>query len=58
MYISEKDAAKEIRVKLKAAFPGVKFWVTSKSSIDVSWVDGSTKAEVEAIARQYQSEGC
>ena len=51
-------AAKNMRIQLKAAFPGVKFSVTSESysggsSINVSWTDGPLRADVEAIVDQY-----
>ena len=64
--ITEKDgkysntlAAKNMRIELKHAFPGHKFSVRSKSfsmgnSVDVSWVDGPTEKEVEAIIGKYQ----
>ena len=49
--------AKEIRQTLKKRFPLTKFSVRSKpysmgSSINVSWLDGPTRKEVEAIANQ------
>lgn len=47
--------AKQLRDDLKAAFPGTKFWVTSKGSINVSWIDGPTTRAVEAIADQYEN---
>jgi hypothetical protein len=51
-----KDDAKEIRQTLKKQFPLTKFSVRSKpysmgSSINVSWLDGPTKKEIEAIAQ-------
>lgn len=54
-YISDKDAAKIIRQELKAAFPGIKFWVTSKNGINVSWIDGPTAKAVELIANRFQN---
>lgn len=54
-YISDKEAAKIIRKELKASFPGVKFWVTSKNSINVSWIDGPTTKAVESIANRFKS---
>lgn len=54
-YLTSKEKAKEIRAQLKAAFPGIKFWVTSKDSINISWIDGPTRQAVENIANQYQS---
>jgi hypothetical protein len=45
---------------LKAAFPGVKFSVKSDSfsmgdSVDVSWTDGPTAAEVDAITGKFSA---
>jgi hypothetical protein len=43
-----KFAARNIRTMLKAAFPGVKFSVTSDySSVRVRWTDGPTDAQVK-----------
>lgn len=51
-------AAKNIRIELKLAFPGVKFSVkTSRfsggNSIDVFWTDGPTSPQVDAIVNRY-----
>ena len=53
------NGAKNIRIELKRAFPGVKFSVTSDSfsmgnSIDVSWTDGPTTKAVDAIINKYR----
>lgn len=49
------EAAKNLRKDLKKHFPGVKFSVRADySSINVKWVDGPTRAMVEAIANRYQ----
>lgn len=53
-------AAKNIRIELKAAFPGVKFSVRTESfsmgdAIRVSWTDGPTTAMVDAIVDKYQA---
>lgn len=53
-------ATKNIRTELKAAFPGVKFSVTSSrysggDSIRVSWTDGPCADRVEAITKKYQA---
>ena len=53
-------AAHNIRIMLKAAFPGVKFSVKSDSfsmgdSVDVSWTDGPTAAEVDAITGKFSA---
>jgi hypothetical protein len=58
-YISTKDTAKLIRQALKEAFPEIKFSVTSKSysggsSIDVSWTEGPSGKQVDAIAKKFQ----
>lgn len=52
-------AAKNIKAELARAFPGVKFSVRSDSfsmgnSVDVSWTDGPTTAEVDAIIGKYE----
>ena len=52
-------AAKNIRIELKRAFPGVKFSVRGKSfsggdSIDISWTDGPQSLQVERITGKYQ----
>ena len=52
-------AAKAIRAELKAAFKGVKFSVTSQSfsmgdSVSISWTDGPTISEVDAITDKYE----
>lgn len=53
-------AAKNMRIELKAAFPGIKFSVQSKSysggcSITVYWTDGPTTKQVEAIIDRYSA---
>lgn len=65
--IQEKDsvkkgatlAAKNIRIELKKAFPGVKFSVKSEyysggNSVNVYWTDGPTTEQVEKITGKYQ----
>lgn len=52
-------AAKNMRIELKAAFPGVKFAVRSErysggDSINVGWTDGPTSEQVESIIKRYQ----
>lgn len=47
-------ASKNIRIELKKTFPGVKFSVTTKSSVNINWTDGPNKAEVEAIVNKYE----
>lgn len=51
--------AKNIRIQLAAAFPGVKFSVRSSvysggDSIDIKWTDGPAVKDVEAITGWYQ----
>jgi hypothetical protein len=58
-YSSAKLAAKNIRTELKAAFPGVKFSVTSETfsggdAVDIGWELGPTTKQVEAITGKYQ----
>lgn len=58
-YISCADTAKLVRTALKDAFPKTKFSVKSKTysggaSITISWIDGPTSREVEAVAKQFQ----
>lgn len=49
-------AAKNIRIELKLAFPGVKFSVTSDySSVNVRWTDGPTTNQVDAIVSKYKA---
>jgi hypothetical protein len=53
-------AAKNMRIELKDAFPGVKFSVRSDrysggDSIDVNWTDGPTTEQVEEISKKYQA---
>lgn len=52
-------AAANIRMELKARFPGQKFSVTSESyangcSVNVRWTGGPERGEVESIANKYQ----
>jgi hypothetical protein len=58
-YMGVTETAKLIRQALKEAFPEIKFCVRSSkyaggSSIDVSWEDGPTEHQVEAIAKAFQ----
>lgn len=52
------SAAKNLRAELKAAFPGIKFSVTTEryaggDSMRAKWTDGPTYDEVNAIASKY-----
>jgi len=56
--ISTKEAAVMLRAALKRHFPGVKFSVRYErysmgSHINVSWTDGPTRKQVEALANGY-----
>lgn len=49
-------AAKNVRRDLKNAFPGIKFSVKSSyDTITVSWQDGPTHQEVEAVIGKYEN---
>lgn len=57
-YLSCADTAKLLRSHLKRGFPGVKFSVRSHTyaggaSVDVSWTDGPTDAQVSAVTNTY-----
>lgn len=48
-------AAKNIKIELKRAFSGQKFSVTKRgNSINISWEDGPTQAEVNKITGKYE----
>jgi hypothetical protein len=58
-YISTTETAKIIRKSFKNQFPNTKFSVRSHSysggsSIDVSWIDGPTVEEVDAIVKIFE----
>ena len=58
-YLSCADTAKLVRAALKETFPGVKFSVRSSvysggASIDVSYTDGPSASQVEAVAKAFQ----
>lgn len=51
-----RQAAHNIRIELKAAFPGFKFGVTSDhNSVDIRWTDGPTSDDVESIVNKYKA---
>lgn len=59
-YLSCADTAKLVRKALAAEFPGQKFSVRSHTyaggaSIDVSWTDGPTAAQVDRILNKFES---
>lgn len=54
------SAARNLRIELKRAFPGIKFSVRTErfaggDAIDVGWTDGPTTREVEDLAKKYQA---
>jgi hypothetical protein len=56
---TQAAAAKAIRGELKAAYPTVKFKVTSSSfsmgdDVKIRWTDGPTTKEIEAIVGKYE----
>jgi Large polyvalent protein associated domain 29 len=53
--IADKDVAKIIKIKLTAAFPGVKFSVVSPhySAVVVRWDDGPCEFQVDKIIDRY-----
>lgn len=55
-YLSGADVAKILRTELKAAFPAVKFRVTTSrgGTVNVSWTDGPTVRRVEAIVSRFE----
>lgn len=59
VYYTVVETAEMVRKALKAAFPRVKFSVTSKkysggSSISVGWTDGPNDESVKAITDQFE----
>jgi hypothetical protein len=51
-----KLVASNLRIELKAAFPGVKFSIRSDyNSVRVAWVDGPTTDEVKAFTGKYEA---
>ncbi|MFH7241752.1 MAG: LPD29 domain-containing protein [Spirulina sp.] len=58
--MSAAEVAQNIRPKLKAQFPGIKFSVRSQtysggSSIRIAWVDGPCGDAVKAITQEFES---
>lgn len=52
--VSAVDAAKIIRARLKAEYPGVRFSVRKErgsGSLRITWTDGPTEEDVKALAR-------
>jgi len=59
VYTNPTDAAKAIRLELKANFPGIKFRVKTHKysggdSINIYWVLGPTGAAVDKIVKKYE----
>lgn len=57
-YLSCAETAKLVRQAVKEAFPGIKFSVRSSvysggASIDVSWIDGPTGKQVDAVVQNF-----
>ena len=60
IYETCAETAKKVRKALKAAFPGTRFSVRSKtysggSSIRVEWIDGPRKGAVQKVAGHFAS---
>lgn len=56
--ISQRDTSFEIKKRLKATFPKVKFSVTSHgSAVTVRWTGGPKRESVEAISKPFQGMG-
>ncbi len=59
IYNTPAAAAKQIRIELKAAFPGIKFSVRTETysmgnSINISWTNGPTQKAVNLIVKKYE----
>ena len=53
--IATKDIAKQVRKELKAAYPSIKFSVTSTcNKISVSYVDGVPESEIKPFVEKYR----
>jgi hypothetical protein len=57
-YITCADTAKLVRAAVKEVFPKIKFGVKSKTysggaSITISWIDGPTSAQVNAVTSRF-----
>jgi hypothetical protein len=50
------DASKNLKKELSLKFPGVKFSVRKDgSSMNISWTDGPTEKQVEAVSGKYEN---
>ena len=57
-YLTAAETAKLVRAALKTAYPTIKFSVKSKTyaggaSIGITWIDGPTTKEVDAIVQPF-----
>lgn len=62
LHLSCAETAKAVRAALKRAFPTTKFSVRSShysmgASIDVTWTDGPTSKQVDAVVKVYEGAG-
>ena len=60
IYETAAETAKKIRKELKKNFPGIKFYVKSESytggsSIRITWENGPSEYDVNAIAQNFKS---
>jgi hypothetical protein len=58
-FLSCSETAALVRKQLKLHYPGIKFYVRSKTysggaSIDIAWIDGPGPKDVERIAKAYE----
>lgn len=53
-FMRTAETSKYVRKALKKAFPGVKFYVRSTSSVNVYWQDGPTTAQVDKVLLPYK----
>jgi hypothetical protein len=53
-YINAVETAKLVRQALKEAFPGIKFSVRSKHSLNVRWTDGPNEEQVKAVVNCFR----
>lgn len=56
-YATGTEAARMIRAKLKATYPGVKFSVRTNSDVHVRWADGPTRLDVAKLLAEFDGRG-
>ncbi len=61
-YLSPTESARLLKKDLRAAFPGIKFSCrgsrgTGYGNLSVSWTDGPTSDEVDAVVSRYEGKG-